>query len=340
MDRKQGSYLFTIVLLGVTLYTVWPKGEDSILVGEYQGTTMGSIVYNVKVVGTDADFKPQIDSILVAFNQSLSTYIPDSEISRFNRDSKLESPSRLFQDVMKASKSVYEVTHGSFDPTIGPLIKAWGFGPGKKVAEPDSAIIDSLLLTVGFEKLNFSSATMDKEDDIYLDFSAIAKGQAVDEVGKWLESRGIQDYMVEIGGEIRCRGINAQGSLWRIGIQDPRISEVHEKLAIASLENVSVATSGNYRNYYERDGKIRAHIVDPMTGYTAEHNLLSASVFHPDCMISDAYATAFMVMGLEEAVKLVEGDENLEALFIYMAGDELDVYVSGGMSERVDLLLE
>lgn len=340
MDRKKRAYLFTVMLLLVTIYTIWPKAEKPKQIREIQGITMGSITYSVKLIGTTKDYKPQIDSLLEAFNNSLSTYIPDSEISRFNRDSRLDTLSPLFREVIHASTRVNEETKGAFDPTIGPLIRAWGFGPDKKVVEPDSALVDSLLLMVGFEKLKTQGNGLTKDEQVDLDFSAIAKGQAVDEVGRWLESKGEENYLVEIGGEVRTRGRNQTDSLWRIGIQDPRESLTNEQLAIAKLDNKSVATSGNYRNYYEIDGKIRAHIVDPMTGYTAEHNLLSASVFHEDCMLADAYATAFMVMGLERSVAFVESRPDLDAIFIYQVDDELDVYVSAGMANHVDLLLK
>ena len=173
-----------------------------------------------------------------------------------------------------------------------------------------------------------------------LDFSAIAKGQAVDVVGKWLESRGEKNYMVEIGGEVRCRGKNLKDEVWKIGIQDPTSAYEVKRIADVFVDNKSIATSGNYRNYYEVDGKIRAHIVDPTTGYTADHDLLSTSVIADNCMTADAYATAFMVLGLEESIRIVEGDPELDALFIFQSGDELDVYVSGGISEKVEVLLK
>ena len=339
MTRKQRSYIFSVILLGVTIYTVWPKEKDP-LVSNINGVTMGTIGYNVKVVGGSVDVKPQIDSLLEAFNQSLSTYIQDSEISKFNKNSEVENPSRLFQHVLSESHWIYEQTHGAFDPTVGPLVKAWGFGPDKQIIEPDSAAIDSMLLLIGYEKLEFSKSQVKKEAKVTLDFSAIAKGQAVDEIGQFLEGRGITNYMVEIGGEVRCRGLNQNDTTWMIGIQDPRIAKVDTKAAVVAVDNRSVATSGNYRNYYEKDGKIRAHIVDPITGYTAKHDLLSVTVLHANCMTADAYATAFMVMGLEKSIAHVEGDPELEALFVFNSGDVLDVYVSGGISDQVTIVLQ
>ncbi len=173
-----------------------------------------------------------------------------------------------------------------------------------------------------------------------LDFSAIAKGQAVDVVGEWLEAKGQSNYMVEIGGEVRCRGTNQKGKVWKIGIQDPTVSYETRRIADVFVDNVSIATSGNYRNYYEVDGKIRAHIVDPTTGYTSDHELLSTSVIAANCITADAYATAFMVLGLQESIQIVEADPELDALFIFQSGEELDVYVSGRISEKVEVLLK
>ncbi|MEQ9232193.1 MAG: FAD:protein FMN transferase, partial [Cyclobacteriaceae bacterium] len=144
----------------------------------------------------------------------------------------------------------------------------------------------------------------------------------------------------EIGGEVRCRGLNQKDQVWRIGIQDPRSPSYDAQMAIVQMKDRSLATSGNYRNFYEKEGKIFAHIVDPRTGYTAYHNLLSTSVFAPDCMTADAYATAFMVLGLEQSIKIVEADPNLEAVFIFQTDDELDIYESTGISEYLQVLKE
>ena len=301
---------------------------------------MGSISYNVKYEGTIL-FKNQIDSVLVAFNKSLSTYIPDSEISLFNNEDLLTSPSRLFDEVLSKSLEIYQQTNGAFDPTVGPLINAWGFGAGQATATLDSAKVDSLLLLVGLEKVAIASDKITKDTKVYLDFSAIAKGQAVDEVGRFLENKGVRNYMVEIGGEVRCRGLNQSGATWTIGIEDPLV-QINERkaMALVTLDDLSLATSGNYRNYYERDGRTYAHIIDPRTGYTADHNLLSASVFAKDCMIADAYATAFMVMGLEQSIKFVEANDELDAVFVYQTDSLIDVYESLSIDQSVELIQE
>lgn len=337
MNKKKLSIGFTAVLLVITIITLIPRKGTRL--NEISGQTMGTIMYHVKVVGhPELDFEKSIDSLLVVFNQALSVYIPDSEISTFNQTGELSHPSELFTDVFERSQAVYERTDGAFDPTVGPLISIWGFGPDKTVIIPDSSIIDSVLLLVSMEKVDYENGLLTKDRNVQLDFGAIAKGQAVDEVGKWLERKGVQNYLVEIGGEVRCKGLNQDGRTWAIGIEDPTVSQFETRgLAIVNVQDRSLATSGNYRNYYKTEGQIYAHIIDPRTGYNARHNLLSASVFASDCMTADAFATAFMVLGLEESIQIVEDDSNLDAVFVFSSEGEIDVYVSTGITEIIEL---
>lgn len=334
LNNKRLSVSFVVILLILTIFTLISQ-KDTVKSRHLTGQTMGTIVYNIKVMdGETAGFKNSIDSLLVAFNKSLSTYIPDSEISRFNQTNELKNPSNLITDVFKKSTIVYAQTNGAFDPTVGPLIAVWGFGPNKLMLVPDSLIIDSVLLLVNLEKVKFEGGQLTKGKNMSLDFSAIAKGQAVDEVSNWLEKKGIRNYMVEIGGEVRCKG-----QVWTIGIEDPTVNPLDRRLlASAKLQDRSLATSGNYRNFYEKDGQRYAHIVDPRTGYTAKHNLLSASVFGADCMTVDAFATAFMVLGLEESIRIVESDPDLDALFIFGSGDTTDSYVSTGIASAIEFI--
>jgi len=279
---------------------------------------MGTIQYNVKYIGDDlVDYKPQIDSVLIAFNQSLSTYIPSSEISTLNKTGALAPISKMFADVMKSSQQIFDATKGAFDPTVGPLVNAWGFGPDKILRIPDSSAIDSIRLWVGFDKIKITEDSITMNPSMYLDFSAIAKGYAVDLVGDFLESKGYMNYMVEIGGEVIAKGVNQEDEVWKIGIEDPMVRRDEQKLlAIVQLKDLAMATSGNYRNYYEVGDRIIAHTIDPRTGYNTKHNLLSASVFAKDCMTADAYATAFMVVGVEEA-KAIAAQNELEVFLIY-----------------------
>ena len=338
MNKKTLSIGFTIVLLIVTIFTLLPI-KDRRKISHFSGQTMGSIVYNVKVSGSiQVDYKASIDSLLVSFNQSLSIYIPDSEISTFNRSGKLRDPSDLFLEVFNKSKDVYERSNAGFDPTVGPLVNIWGFGTSPKSIVPDSSAIDSALLLVGMDKVEYKNGLLTKDENVHLDFGAIAKGQAIDELAHWLDNRGETNYLIEIGGEVRCKGLNEKGEIWSIGIEDPTVSDFEKRLlAIAKLENRSLATSGNYRNYYTHEGQIYAHIVDPRTGYSNRHNLLSASVVSSDCMTADAFATAFMVLGLEESIQIVESNDDLEAVFVFGSDQETDVYVSTGITDIIEL---
>ena len=301
------------------------------------GTTMGTIQYNVKYLGDKApSFKKEFDSILVAFNQSMSTYIPTSEISVLNQTDILDNPSDMFMDVLNRSKVIYETTDGAFDPTVGPLVSAWGFGADKKPTIPDSAQVDSLMMNVGFSKIDIGS-TVRLDSAMYLDFSAIAKGYAVDLIGEYLESKEFYNYMVEIGGEVRSKGVNEKGEIWKIGIEDPIVAMDERKLlAIVHLKDMSMATSGNYRSYYQLGDRTIAHTIDPRTGYNTHHTLLSASVFAEDCMTADAYATAFMVLGVEGSKEILN-NSNLEGFLIYHAENgSLKSFVSEGIEPLLE----
>lgn len=191
---------------------------------------------------------------------------------------------------------------------------------------------------IGFDKVTFDEEQVTLPLGFQIDFSAIAKGYAVDVVGELLESKGINDYLVEIGGEVRCRGNNDENKAWSLGIEDPTVSRDEQRLmAIVRLKDRALATSGNYRNYYEKDGKIFAHIIDPRTGYTANHNLLSASVFAPDCMTADAYATAFMVAGFDYSMEMIFAFD-LDAILIYRTEEgAIESYVTDGIRPFLEM---
>ncbi len=282
--------------------------------------------------------KEDINQLLIEFNQSLSTYIPDSEISRFNEEGNFSYKSDYFLPVLEISKEVFEVASGAFDPTIGPLVQAWGFGPNKQIPDLDSSMVDSIKSIIGFQNVTFALLSVSMPINYQTDFSAIAKGYAVDVIGEFLERKGVQDYLVEIGGEVRCRGLSDKMKSWSLGIEDPTVkNDVRKILAIVRLNDRSLATSGNYRNYYEKDGQLYAHIIDPRTGYTAKHNLLSASVFASDCMTADAYATAFMVMGLEQSKSIINQQSDLDAILVFRdVNGKLKTYVSDGIKPFIE----
>ncbi len=293
------------------------------------GLTMGTIEYNVKYHGAEVNLKNDIDQVLIELNQSLSTYISDSEISQLNEWGKLNFESKYFLPVLEVSKEVFLRTNGTFDPSIGPLAQAWGFGPDKRIPEMRQAQIDSLKLMIGFQQVEFDENSVSMPPNYQLDFGAIAKGYAVDLVAGLLEEKGIQNYIIEIGGEVRCLGVNANGKTWTLGIEDPTVEKDERRVyGLVRLKDRSLATSGNYRNYYEKDGRIYAHIIDPRTGYNARHTLLSVSVFASDCITADAYATAFMVLGIEDSYEIVESESDLDAIFIYQDDDGELVHVA------------
>lgn len=313
------SRIYPLVLI-VIVFLVWKYRENNKLhLISFEGTTMGPIRYSVKYMSNgNQDYRHEVDSILEKFNSSLNHYLPDSEISQFNRDSVFEFSSPYFPEVLSKSKEIYLQTNGAFDPTIGPLINAWGFGPAENEA-PDSVAIDSMLQIVHFENLDFDSqAVWKKKKNIQLDFSAIAKGQGVDVVFEFLVAKGLQNVFVEIGGEVRAQGKNENDQPWKIGIVNPAKANSADLLyGTFVLENRAMATSGNYYNYIEEDGRVIVHTINPKNGYPIASNLLSASVIAHDCMTADAFATAFMVLGLEKSIELSKKINEISVVLIY-----------------------
>jgi len=336
MNKNVKSRVYLIVLV-IAIFVVWNYRQQQPKEIYVQGTTMGTIPYNIKYLDKEfSNYKAEIDSLLADFNQALSTYIPDSEISTFNKSGSVNFTFPYFYDVLEASAKVYRESNGAFDPTLGPLIDAWGFGDGKTL-NLDSSRVDSLLSFVGFEKLSYDEAQVSKEiPELKLNFSAIAKGQAIDVVADWLTSIGINDYMVEIGGEVRASGKNLEGEFWTIAIEVPDEARIGGIFDAIYLENKGMASSGNYRNFRVlEDGRKVAHTIDPRTGFPKMQTLLSATVLAPSCMLADGFATACMVLGLEESIKLIESDPSLEAYFIY--ADEqgkMITYISTGLDGK------
>jgi thiamine biosynthesis lipoprotein len=286
------------------------------------------------------NYQVPIDSILEKFNESLSTYRSGSEISQFNSGHAVAFRLPFFYPVLKKAREVYVASGGAFDPTVGPLVNAWGFGTGKQRKVPSQARIDSLLKLTGFDQITFDEQSVQKQKEgIYMDFNAIAPGYAADILGTFLEEKGVENYMIEVGGEVLCKGNNKEGKYWTIGINNPEYEQKGGQAlqAIVQMNNRALATSGNYRNYYEQDGKKYAHTIDPKTGYPVQHSLLSVSVFAKDCITADAYATVFMVTGREKAMEFLEKDNELDAFFVY--ADEkgnLQTYTTEGIKPYIE----
>lgn len=316
--------LYTVSLLFVSCTSPQPQR----ILYSLRGTTMGTI-YSVKVAAPAGrtiapdTLQSQIDTLLAEINQVMSTYITGSELSRLNGAAPCvwHPVSRELMLVLAAAQEMSEKSGGAFDVTVGPLVNLWGFGPEKRPdALPDSQAILARKSLVGYSNLLLkpdSLQVMKLTEGMYCDLSAIAKGYGVDCVAERLEARGIYDYMVEIGGEVRVRGLNTATIPWRIGISSPRADQVVQK--VISPGTAGVATSGDYRNYYEKEGVRYSHTIDPHTGRPITHKLASVSVVHASCMMADAYATAIDVLGPERGLELAE-QESL-AVFMLVKSD-------------------
>jgi thiamine biosynthesis lipoprotein len=340
-----------ILLLLVSIVYLYRQGNNN-PPGEQEDTTPGKVILSGNTMGTtfrivyldeqERNFQNSIDSLLLVFNASLSTYIPDSEISRLNKGDSLVYESEFFYPVLKSSKEIFEITNGAFDPTVGPLVNLWGFGPDGPQLK-DSVNINQLLNLVGFQKIEFDSIRVKKMNpDIYLDFSANAKGYGVDIVGDFLKGKGIDNYLVEIGGELIAKGINEHGEIWKVGVSRPQDTSRSEELySVIALHNKAMATSGNYRNYYEIGEMKISHTIDPKTGKPVRHGLLSATVLADDCMTADALATAIMVLGKDSAIALQEKQKDFEVFLIFSdSNGNLDSFASEGIKPFLSFIEE
>lgn len=307
------------------------------------GKTMGT-TYMVKANSLNVIEQSTIDSILIAINQSLSTYIPTSIISTFNSSAHgidLASLDQHFKINFGKSIQVSDLSQGAFDPTIMPLVNYWGFGTtGKKtLTSVDSISILELLPAVGFSKIQQTSDSITKSNpDVELDFSAIAKGYGVDVLCDYLDNISVTNYYVEIGGELRTKGVNDRGTAWTLGVNLPqRNASFTDVITYMQLSDRAMATSGNYRNYYEIEGEYYGHTIDPKTGFPVS-DILSATIIADDCMTADAMATACMVMGVERSLDMIESSNNVEGLFVYSIGDgDMAIKQTNGISKyRLD----
>ena len=300
------------------------------------GNTMGTkyhVSYQDKRKRT---FQTDIDLLLAEINQEVSTYEENSVISQFNKAkvdtfwfdeasfSGISSNFKHFIVNFQLAKKVYEVSQGAMDPTVMPLVNYWGFGYTEKsvVTSVDSANVRELKKLIGFDKVQLIQSPRmgltKANPDVQLDFSAFAKGYGVDAVSDFLMDQGVENFFVEIGGEVRVHGVNPEGIPWRIGINVPLESaSTGDIFKVLPLKDKAIATSGNYRNYREVKGKKYGHTIDPKTGYPEKNNLLSASVISDECIVSDAFATACMVVGVDEAIKMAEQVPYIDVYLIY-----------------------
>lgn len=275
-------------------------------------------VYNISYQ-SDKDLQEEIEAELKKVDASLSTFNPNSIISKINKNQSVQL-NDMFTHVFNLAQTVSNETDGAFDITVAPMVNAWGFG-FKSGKMPTDSQLDSLRQIVGFHKVKIESGKVVKQNlATMLDCSAIAKGYGCDVVASLLQRKGIKNYMVEIGGEIVTQGVNDQRMPWKIGVTKPTDDSlnVNEELqTVLNVTNKAMATSGNYRNFYYKNGKKYAHTIDPKTGRPVQHNILSATVLADNCATADAYATSFMVMGLDKAKLVLKKHPELMAYFIY-----------------------
>ena len=300
--------------------------------GETQGT-----YYAITYYANDSiNFKPSIDSLLNRFDSTASTYKANSIITRLNNNDSAARADNMFTIIFQKAMEVSEKTQGAFDITVGPLVAAWGFGLSNRLTMSQQKI-DSILKFVGFHKVMLGNRKLVKTDPrIRIDFNAIAQGYAVDVVAAFLDSKGIQSYLIDIGGEVLARRTKPGGEKWNVAIEVPtkNANDPRNIQAVVLLQDLAISTSGNYRKYYEENGIRYSHEIDPASGYPVKHSTLSVSVLAKDCMTADAYATAFMVMGVERGKEFLKKYPKLDVYFIYTGRDgRMETYYTKGFEK-------
>ncbi len=326
---------------------------ERVIQGEAQGTT-----WLVRYVNDSTDYTPQIDSVLKRIDNALSTWQDGSLINRINAFSRTDTvfvffdSTQYYSVVFERSAEIKRITNGAFDPTVYPLVELWGFGFSNRHTVTSDQV-DSVMAFVGFSPALIDIIEVNRDTYIYeatqirkgeprakLDFNAIAQGFSVDIMGDVLAEAGVNNYMIELGGEVYCKGVNADGKPWRIAIDKPVTDGSRSLQAVVNVSNKALVTSGSYRKFYELDGRRYSHIIDPRSGYPVAHNLLSATVMASDATTADAYATAFMVMGREETVRFLADHPEL-GLEVYLIWDENGVYqtwASAGLAPLIEVL--
>lgn len=336
--RGAGSCVLGVCLLLLAACSEQPREL------KLAGATMGTTWHVTAILPPDsahdeAHLQAGIEAILDTVNSSMSTYREDSEISRFNAAPADEwfDVSADFYLLLSAAMAISWGSNGAYDVTVGPLVNLWGFGPtGAVESPPDEAAISAVKERVGQDKLRVDGENyrVKKLAALYLDFSSIAKGYAVDEIARWLAGEGIENFLVEVGGEMRVGGVSGRGDAWRVAIEQPDSGSFSIAQAIR-LHNVAVATSGDYRNFFEADGVRYSHSIDPRTGYPVSHELVSVTVVHPSAMMADGWATALTVLGAEEALAVAQA-QGLAVYFIMREGEDFRSRYTGGFAPYLE----
>ena len=306
--KKILALVFTVLLV----VSCKKEQKNTVLEGAIFGTYY-RITYNSEI-----NYQKQFDSLFYVINKSLSTYQTNSIVSKINRNEWTNFDDH-FVTVFESSKKIYKETNGAFDPTIGVMVNAWDFGPEGKIVKLDSLKIDSLMRAVGFDRIVLPKEKFKMPKNAFLDFNAIAKGYAVDIISEFLQSENIKNHLVDIGGELRAKGINIEKKIeWRVGVENPNFDGTQSINHAISLQNEAMATSGTYRKFkIDESGNRYAHIIDTKTGYPSKTNLLSISVITDNCMDADAYATAFKTMGIEKVKTFLKTHPELKVFLIF-----------------------
>ena len=321
------------ISIGLLLAACESTHERTVFDGQTMGTTYRITLTTGEPIsaGVEASLAADFNQKLFYINSLMSTYDPQSEISRFNKleAGQCQAISAETQAVIDRSKVLYAKTGGAFDPTVGPLVNLWGFGAERRIKNPpDPELVAVASRKTGFRSIKQGCETggLLKEKALEIDFSAIAKGFAVDYLSVWLVNEGYRNHLVEIGGEVKALGQAPSGEAWRVAIERPGQLE-RQLYQVVQLTNSSMATSGDYRNFFVADGKRYSHTIDPRTGYPVTHQVASVTVIHPEATMADGWATALNVMGRESGMELAE-KEGLAVLMLEYDGDEIVPYAS------------
>lgn len=339
MDEKQKKRLlwqvpFLVLLIVGTVLII--RQQQNMPYQKYSDFVFGTtftVTYQC-----DSDMSHSIKDELMKVDFSLSPFNEKSIITAINNNQDV-TPDKMFMDVFQLAMDISRETNGAFDITVAPLVNAWGFG-FKNGEKPTAGQVDSLRQIIGYQKVSVENGKIRKQDPrMMLDCSAIAKGYGTDVVARFLRSRGVKNFMVEVGGEIITSGVNPERLPWRVGVikpDDDSLNVSHELQTVLNVTDIAMATSGNYRRFYYKNGKKYAHTIDPATGYPVQHNILSATVLAKTCAMADAYATSFMVMGLDGAQKVLERHPELMAYFIYDDGQGKNaVWFSPSLKDKI-----
>ncbi len=341
MTIRGKNILYSIVLLVAVVAVSLYRRNKVVEPIKVEGRTMGTTYHITYFDEKNRDFTSAIDSILVVVNKSINNYDTSSEVSRFNQSVKgIKIQYPYFYPPLKKSEEVYRASDGAFDPTIMPLVNAWGFGAGKQL-NLDSTKVDSVKTFVGFERIRFTKDSVLKSaPNVQLDFGGIGQGYGADVVTDFLRSKDVTNMLVELGGEGMAVGKNLKsGKPWEIGILDPNSTRENQFFkAYVSLTDKSFTTSGNYFNFRIINGKKYSHTIDPKTGYPAQRAILSASVFTTDCITADAWGTAIMSMGHEKAIEVLKKHPGIDVLLFYTSPDgKIETYMTSGIRPAIKL---